>query len=208
MNTCGQCQHYGEAPTKGPICTKTGKEVSFLQAGKSCWEERAAGPDILTKVCSRCHRTLPLTEFHRNHTRKDGYQYQCKECQKELAQAMYKKREEAKQTEQPVEVPATKVCAKCGRELPVENFGHTPKNKNGLKSYCKDCENENCRKYRAKRLGSPRKEKKPNTDDIPVINDILQQPVPAISTFTDDAIIAELRHRGWHGTITKETVIL
>lgn len=206
-NTCGECQHYGNGPVTGPICTKTKKAVSILMV-KDCFEARTTDPVTVTKECNRCHRVLPITEFHRNHTRKDGYQCQCKDCQRELAHLMYVKREEAKQTEQPLEVPTTKVCAKCGRELPVENFGHTKKNKNGLKSYCKDCENENCRKYRAKRYGSPKREQKSKTLDVPVINDLLPQPVPAISTFTDDALIAELRHRGWHGTITKETVIL
>ena len=210
MNTCGDCQHYGNGPVTGPICTKTKKPTSVLMV-KDCFEARTTAPAIVTKVCNRCHRELPITEFHRNHTRKDGYQCQCKECQKELAQAMYKKREEKKKAEaaeQPVEVPTTKVCAKCGRELPVENFGHTKKNKNGLKSYCKDCENENSRKYRAQRYGQPKKERRPKRVDSPVINDLISQPVPALSTFTDEAIIAELRHRGWHGTITKDTVIL
>ena len=210
MNTCGDCQHYGNGPVTGPICTKTKKPTSVLMV-KDCFEARTTDPVTVTKECNRCHRVLPITEFHRNHTRKDGYQCQCKECQKELAQAMYKKREEkkkAEEAEQPLEVPTTKVCAKCGRELPVEMFGHTPKNTNGLKSYCRDCENENCRKYRAKRYGQPKKERRPKTVDVPVINDLLPQPVPALSTFTDEAIIAELRHRGWHGTITKETVIL
>ena len=206
-NTCGECQHYGNGPVTGPICTKTKKPTSVLMV-KDCFEARTTDPVTVTKECNRCHRVLPITEFHRNHTRKDGYQCQCKDCQRELAHLMYVKSEEAKQTEQPLEVPTTKVCAKCGRELPVENFGHTKKNKNGLKSYCKDCENENCRKYRAKRYGQPKKERKPKTVDVPVINDLLPQPVPAISTFTDDELIRELRHRGWHGTIMKDTVIL
>jgi len=207
MNTCGDCQHYGNGPVTGPICTKTKKPTSVLMV-KDCFEARTTAPAIVTKECNRCHRVLPITEFHRNHTRKDGYQCQCKDCQRELAHLMYVKREEAKQTEQPLEVPTTKVCAKCGRELPVENFGHTKKNKNGLKSYCKDCENENSRKYRAQRYGQPKKERRPKRVDSPVINDLISQPVPALSTFTDEAIIAELRHRGWHGTITKDTVIL
>ncbi len=208
-NTCGECQHYGNGPVTGPICTKTKKAVSVLMV-KDCFEARTTDPVTVTKECNRCHRVLPITEFHRNHTRKDGYQCQCKDCQRELAHLMYVKREEAKQTEQPLEVPTTKVCAKCGRELPVENFGHTKNNKNGLKSYCKDCENENCRKYRAKRYGSPKREQKSKTLDVPVINSLLSAPdaVPALSTFKDEEIIQELRHRGWHGAITKETVIL
>lgn len=147
-NTCGDCQHYGNGPVTGPICTKTKKQTSVLMV-KDCFEARTSALVTVTKVCAKCHL-----------------------------------------------------------ELPVENFGHTKKNKNGLKSYCRDCENENCRKYRAKRYGQPKKERKPKTVDFPVINDLLPQPVPAISTFTDDALIAELRLRGWHGTITKDTVIL
>ena len=209
-NTCGDCQHYGNGPVTGPICTKTKKAVSVLMV-KDCFEARTTDPVTVTKECNRCHRVLPITEFHRNHTRKDGYQCQCKDCQRELSQDLYSRRK-AKFAEAEAEEPqppkTTKVCAKCGRELPVENFGHTKKNKNGLKSYCKDCENENCRKYRAKRYGQPKKERKSKTLDVPVINDLLPQPVPTISTFTDDALIEELRHRGWHGTITKETVIL
>lgn len=209
-NTCGECQHYGNGPVTGPICTKTKKAVSILMV-KDCFEARTSDPVTATKVCNRCHRELPVSCFSRNHTQKDGYQRQCKDCQRELSHAMYVKREAEKKADtptEPVEVPATKVCAKCKRELPVEMFGHTPKNTNGLKSYCKDCENENCRKYRAKRYGQPKKERRPKTVDVPVINDLLPQPVPAISTFTDDALIAELRLRGWHGTITKDTVIL
>ena len=37
----------------------------------------------LTKVCPKCGRELPLNEFYKNKTRKDGLQIYCKECQKE-----------------------------------------------------------------------------------------------------------------------------
>lgn len=47
-NYCGKCAYYGEAPLKGPICTKTGKAVSYLAADKKCFEERAAGPEKKT----------------------------------------------------------------------------------------------------------------------------------------------------------------
>ena len=33
----------------------------------------------------------------------------------------------------------TKVCFKCGRELPVSNFSKNKKSKDGHHSYCKDC---------------------------------------------------------------------
>ena len=38
--------------------------------------------EIKTKVCSKCKRELPITEFHRNKATKDGLQSHCKECTK------------------------------------------------------------------------------------------------------------------------------
>lgn len=35
-----------------------------------------------TKICSKCKRDLPLTEFYKKKCAKDGLQYVCKECQK------------------------------------------------------------------------------------------------------------------------------
>lgn len=33
-----------------------------------------------TKKCNRCGRELPLSEFSRNHSAKDGYDYYCRSC--------------------------------------------------------------------------------------------------------------------------------
>ncbi len=180
MENCGTCKYYVHHPVTGPSCSKTGKVVSFLMM-KECYEPLGGEPDVLTKVCNRCHRSLPLTEFHRNHTRKDGYQCQCKECQRELSQNLYsRKKAEAEQNPQEPEPPkTTKVCTKCHRELPLERFGQNHRSSDGLKVYCKDCENENCRKYRAKKYG--RKEKpKPKEVAAPVINELLEEvAVPA-----------------------------
>ena len=38
--------------------------------------------DVAVKQCSGCGEMKPLTEYHRNQRTKDGYQYNCKECQK------------------------------------------------------------------------------------------------------------------------------
>lgn len=32
------------------------------------------------KICTKCGKELPLSEFHKNKRNKDGYEYQCKEC--------------------------------------------------------------------------------------------------------------------------------
>ena len=43
----------------------------------------------LTKVCTRCGRELPLSEYSKNKQSPDGLQYQCKECQKEYQKEYY-----------------------------------------------------------------------------------------------------------------------
>jgi len=43
-----------------------------------------------TKKCYRCGRLRPLTEFHRNRSTPDGYQWECKEC-KRMYQAEYRR---------------------------------------------------------------------------------------------------------------------
>jgi hypothetical protein len=36
-----------------------------------------------TKICSKCGRELPLSEFNKDRTRKDGLQTYCKDCRKQ-----------------------------------------------------------------------------------------------------------------------------
>lgn len=38
-----------------------------------------------TKVCNCCGRELPLSEFHKKTSAKDGHQSNCKECAKKMA---------------------------------------------------------------------------------------------------------------------------
>lgn len=43
------------------------------------------------KRCCRCHETKPLSEFHKNASRKGGHQYHCKACQSKRASELYRK---------------------------------------------------------------------------------------------------------------------
>ena len=45
-----------------------------------------------TKVCSKCGRELPTSEFHSHSTTKDRLQSQCKECAREAAKIANRKR--------------------------------------------------------------------------------------------------------------------
>lgn len=208
MNHCGECKQYATNPIRGPHCSRTGKAVSSLMK-KECFEPKTEQdtPDVVTKVCNRCHRVLPITAFSRKSSTKDGYQFQCKECQQEMARQLYEKRkaEQAKVREtEPETIPETKVCRQCGRTLPVTMFGKAPKNHNGLKSYCHDCENENCRKYRAKKRAARPKKDKSRPIDTPVINTLMEETAIPAKELTFERAIRELIA---HGSLTIKITI-
>lgn len=202
MNHCGECKQYATNPIRGPHCSRTGKAVSFLMT-KECFEQKTEQdtPDVVTKVCNRCHRVLPITSFNRKSSTKDGYQFQCKECQAEMARKLYEKR---KAEQEKADKPETKVCRQCGRTLPVTMFGKAPKNHNGLKSYCHDCENENCRKYRAKKRAARPKKDKSRPIDKPVINTLLEETAIPAKELTFERAIRELIA---HGSLTIKITI-
>lgn len=81
-----------------------------------------------------------------------------------------------------MEPSQTKICTKCGKELPLEMFGKG-NGKDGKRSWCKTCMNEATREYI--------KRKK--------INNV---PNPALAEFTPQELISELRARGYTGNLT------
>ena len=78
-----------------------------------------------------------------------------------------------------------RVCKKCGRELPLEQF---VKNKHGYTSICKEC-----------RYGKKKEPKRRNYYGM------TQKPLAvSIETYSDQQLLAELKARGWSGTLTKQ----
>lgn len=85
--------------------------------------------------------------------------------------------------EEPKEIK--RVCADCGRELPLEQFA---RNRSGYTKYCKEC-------MKARRgIG------KQGKGDYRFHASPLNVGIAAIS---DDALMAELHKRGWSGRLTK-----
>lgn len=203
MENCGSCKYYVYNKVSGPSCSKNGKAVSYLMQ-KDCFVPLTAEDmaDVPTKVCNRCHRSLPITAFSRKSSTKDGYQFQCKECQGEMARELYGKRK-AVQEKDKDKMPETKVCRQCGRELPVSMFGKAPKNQYGLKSYCHDCENENCRKYRA-RIKAERPKTAPAPEEE-IVNDLTD--APALPFLTLEQAIDFILSKGYTVTIQKVATI-
>lgn len=44
-----------------------------------------------TKICTKCKKKKPLSDFHRNRKSKDGYHYRCKICIKEYDKGRYQR---------------------------------------------------------------------------------------------------------------------
>ena len=82
----------------------------------------------------------------------------------------------------------TKVCKKCGRELPASEFNKCTSSPDGLQWICRDCQHEYSRKLYEKKQEAKRfsfdKEESP------------------LANFKPRELIAELRARGYKGTLT------
>ena len=89
------------------------------------------------------------------------------------------------------ETPTTKVCKRCGRELPADQFNKHARSRDGLQPYCKDCQ-----KVMARADWDRRKKKQPIDANKMVAN-------PAIQELPDHALVVELRRRGYDVTCKK-----
>jgi hypothetical protein len=80
-----------------------------------------------TKVCSLCKRKLPISDFGKCSSTKDGLQYYCKACQKLYRQGLKQ----------------VKTCTCCGDTKPIYEFYQSRITDDGLFDMCKDC----CKTY-------------------------------------------------------------
>lgn len=91
--------------------------------------------------------------------------------------------------------PTTKVCKRCGRELPLEAFGKTVRSKDGYQSNCRECQAELVRqgweKRRAEGKAHPAPMRKKAPKETPVAAN------PALAELPDHDLVNELRRRGY-----------
>ena len=209
---CLDCPSY----QKGGWCRIKNKEVGALHeacadAGKTKDQVIEERHDILSKKCTRCGKLLPVEKFSLNKNRLDGRQSICKECQKELYKAWDEQRK-AKKTKESEDVrdfknwrntqskkvikeefmettnTTTKICPRCGRELPIEAFGKHARTRDGLQPYCKECRSQ-ARIGKTSRPGQETKTSYTRT----VVRE----------TLTDKQMVDLLREHGWIVTCTR-----
>ena len=160
-------------------------------------------PQAKTKTCTKCGRELPISEFYAKAGSKDGLQTICKECHNEAI----KKSREKKEAKDGAK-PPTKLCKRCGRELPLVSFGKNASTKDGLQYWCKECQNRSVTAAKAKKraaedsfLGKsePEPEPAPLTEALQeVVEGPAPQPTPAALEGIDSVeLVRELRARGY-----------
>ena len=93
----------------------------------------------------------------------------------------------------------TKVCKVCGKELPIEMFRKNIKSKDGYTDTCIECINVNIRAGFNKKKDA---QKKPKSEEPKRLEDTIKM-VDAIHSVPDQALINELRQRGYDVTCTK-----
>ena len=83
---------------------------------------------------------------------------------------------------------ATQVCKCCGRELPIEQFGHAGF---GLLKTCKEC------------IGKQRKENRKKTDEVAELRRQLEEARRMrLSEFKPRELMIALKELGYEGTLT------
>ena len=98
-----------------------------------------------------------------------------------------------------MEEKRTKVCKVCGKELPIEMFRKNIKSKDGYTDTCIDCINV---KIRAGFNKKKDVQEKPKAEEPIRLEDIIKM-VDAIKNTPDQALVNELRERGWEVKCTK-----
>ena len=88
----------------------------------------------MKKVCRTCKEEKELSEFKRNPMYSDGFETQCKSCQKEIKN---KRLEENKNN-----IPEFKVCRCCKIEKIISDYNINKAYKDGYDSMCRKCANE------------------------------------------------------------------
>ena len=92
----------------------------------------------------------------------------------------------------------TKVCRKCGQELPISEFTRKATAKDGLQCYCKKCNSKVTTEYARKRRERKKLEAKEN-ERIEFEKKYKIYTCKELAPFTPRELMLELKARGYEG---------
>lgn len=94
-----------------------------------------------TKNCSVCKERLLLSEFYKSSAWSDGLSNMCKTCNLKYDRNRSLNHPGPKTT-------GTKICSTCKTEKDVKEFTKRLRNKDGLRSCCRDCDRKSGKEWR------------------------------------------------------------
>lgn len=181
---------------------------------------------VTEKTCKNCGRTLPIDQFPAHSKSKDGHDGVCMDCKREAmrrAQQARAKKKDALCGRDGSVPEGMRRCTKCGRVLPVSEFGRNKKHRDGLQYECKDCRNEAGRslyhktkggeerpdRWRQAQPAAPQaiiRPKEVEEIDLKEFHEAFMaaKKEQAMLILSEEELVAELRRRGWTITATKE----
>ena len=105
------------------------------------------------------------------------------------------------------EQPKTKICKKCGQELPLEYFNKNRATKDGLQIYCKDCQ-KLLVKLRRERDNGNRLKIQELMDERGEMWEKKAEVKAYLEALPDSELITELRRRNYIGRIYKKIEVV
>lgn len=96
---------------------------------------------MITKICTKCKKEKPLSEFNKQKGGKYGVRGQCKKCFHKYVKSYRdrNKKRNRKKVKAYSQKVVTKICPKCKIEKPLSEFYEDNSRKLGVRCYCKLC---------------------------------------------------------------------
>ena len=94
---------------------------------------------ILSKVCKKCNRNIPLTEYGKDKTKSDGLQYIWSSC-KCIANKHYRNKNKQNKANKIYYYNDVKTCYQCKQIKSITDFKTNKTKSDGLHNNCESCE--------------------------------------------------------------------